>query len=228
MKEPIYRNEWKHLISPMARNVLEQRLSAVLRPDVHGEEGCYRVRSLYFDTIYNEALEEKLSGHARREKFRLRAYDGDWSMIRLEKKVKRGSKGYKESAQVTVEEVRRILQGDVDFLCQHEAPLLREFHQKHRTRLLRPKVLVDYDRRAFVYPPGNCRVTLDYNMTGSIGAGDFFKPSLAGHGGMGRTTVLEVKYDAFLPEVIRNLVQIEETSSSAHSKYVAARLSGGI
>jgi len=84
------RHEWKHRISFCDTLSLRQRLRAVMEPDSHGEDGKYRVRSLYFDSPEDKALREKLDGVSRREKFRLRYYNGDLSTLHLEKKSKNG------------------------------------------------------------------------------------------------------------------------------------------
>lgn len=36
-----------------------------------------------------------------------------------------------------------------------------------RTRLLPPKVIVEYDRVPYIYPQGNVRITLDENIRSS-------------------------------------------------------------
>ena len=51
-------------------------------------DGKYEIRSLYFDNMEDKALREKLDGISVREKYRLRMYNGDTSVIRLERKVK--------------------------------------------------------------------------------------------------------------------------------------------
>ena len=83
-----YRHEWKIELSPLDLLVLRQRLRRVLQPDAHAVDGRYLIRSLYFDTPEDRALREKLDGVSRREKFRIRYYNGDVSCIHLEKKSK--------------------------------------------------------------------------------------------------------------------------------------------
>ena len=80
-----YRHEWKIALGPGDLFVLRQRLRAVMQPDAHAVDGRYRIRSLYFDTPEDRALREKLDGVSRREKFRIRYYNGDVSCIHLEK-----------------------------------------------------------------------------------------------------------------------------------------------
>lgn len=81
-----YRHEWKYEINQADLLALRQRLRAVADPDPHATNGRYRIRSLYFDNAADKALREKVDGVSRREKFRIRYYNGDTSVIRLEKK----------------------------------------------------------------------------------------------------------------------------------------------
>ena len=89
------RHEWKHEISCCDRLVLRQRLSAVMQLDPHAIDGKYFIRSLYFDNGTDKALREKLDGVNIREKFRIRYYNHDISVIHLEKKSKRSGHGHR-------------------------------------------------------------------------------------------------------------------------------------
>ena len=129
-KDPVYRNEWKHLITMSDMIALRQRLSAVARPDPHAVNGKYRIRSLYFDTPTDRALREKIDGVNIRDKFRLRCYDGDISRINLEKKSKRDGVGYKQQAPFTAEETQRLLDGDTDWMKASRQPLIVELYAK--------------------------------------------------------------------------------------------------
>ena len=85
-----YRNELKHLITSADRAAICAVMKTVAHLDPHaGEKGYYSIRSLYFDSIADKALREKQDGVNRREKFRIRYYDGNTSVIHLEKKVKK-------------------------------------------------------------------------------------------------------------------------------------------
>ena len=80
------RHEWKIEINASDRIAVRQRLRAIARPDPHAVNGTYQIRSLYFDNLSDKALREKLDGVNAREKFRIRCYNGDISLIHLEKK----------------------------------------------------------------------------------------------------------------------------------------------
>ena len=165
-----YRHELKHEITYGDMLCLRGRLNAVAYADAHGDHGKYHIRSLYFDNLYDKAFMEKINGVNCREKYRLRYYDGDTSVIHLEKKSKTNGLSCKQSVQVTAEQVTQILRGDVAWLQKSEEPLLREFYTKLVNQGLRPKTIVDYTREAFTYAPGNVRVTMDYDIrTGMYG-----------------------------------------------------------
>ena len=221
-----YRHEWKHEISFSDRLALQARLGAVCRPDPHAPGGLYQIRSLYFDTPADRALREKLDGVSRREKFRIRYYNLDTSLIHLEKKSKRGGLGTKESAVLSAGEVRAILEGDLDWMARSGRTLVWELYQKMRFQLLRPKVIVDYTREPFVYPPGNVRVTLDYNLRAGLSPARFLDPDCVTLPAGDAHAILEVKWDEYLPEVIRMAVQLPGRRASAFSKYAACRSCG--
>lgn len=108
-KEKIhYRHEWKHEISWSDLISIRQRLRAVAESDPHAVEGRYLIRSLYFDNLNDKALREKVDGVNRREKFRIRYYNGDpFSVMHLEKKSKLNGLGTKYSAPLTVDQAQK-------------------------------------------------------------------------------------------------------------------------
>lgn len=224
LEERHYRNELKHIISPAAKAALSNRLGAMLKKDEHSLGDTYTVKSLYFDTVYDEALNEKLSGDPVREKFRIRYYNEDTKFLRLEKKVKVYNKGYKLSSRLDRRQAEMIINGDTQFLKYLEDDLLKEFYIKSRMKLIKPKVIIAYEREAFTYRPGNTRVTLDFNIKGSLTPTDFFNKKKTFLTPEENKCILEVKFDQYIPELIKDLVQIEETSTVANSKYVSGRM----
>ena len=218
------RHELKFYISVSDYAQLRARLRAVAKPDEHAiEGGGYKVRSLYFDNYMDKAVVEKLSGLSRREKFRLRYYNSDTEFIRLERKSKANRLSYKESAAVTAEQCGALLAGNFDWLNQPEAPLLMELYTKMRTQNLRPRNIVEYQREAYKFHVGNVRITFDSNIRTSNSVSGFLYPEQTTVPAAGMT-VLEIKYDGFLPDIIRDIMQIGWRNQTEFSKYVAARL----
>ena len=220
-----YRHEWKHEINASDLLILRQRLTAVAKPDPHAA-GSYQIRSLYFDTPADRALREKLDGVNRREKFRIRYYNNDCSLIRLEKKSKRNGLGNKQGAYLSPAEAQAIVDGDTGWMPGSGRALIVELYSKMLAEGLKPKTIVDYTREPFIYPPGNVRVTLDYNIRTGLGCTDFLNPECITIPAGEPTIVLEVKWDNFLPTVIRDAVQLRSRRSSAFSKYRCCRIYG--
>lgn len=219
-----YRHEWKHEINHADMLILRQRLRAVMKQDVHARNGKYFIRSLYFDNAADKVLREKLDGINCREKFRIRYYDHDTSLIHLEKKSKRNGLGSKDSAGLTAVEAQRIVDGDWEWMKHADRPLVRELYGKMQSQGLRPKTIVDYWREPFVYGPGNVRVTLDYDIRTGLRSTDFLDPDCVTIPAGDAPIILEVKWDAYLPNVIRDIVQLEGRHTSAFSKYAICRI----
>lgn len=218
------RHEWKHRLSPADLPILRQRLSAVAQPDPHAADGRYQIRSLYFDTPGDTALREKLDGVSVREKFRIRCYNQNPSLIHLEKKSKWNGLGSKEKTRLTPDQVRALLAGDTRWMGESDDPLLQELACKMAVQGLRPRTLVDYTREPFVYPAGNVRVTLDYGIRTGLGCVDFLDPDCITIPIGDNAVILEVKWDAFLPDLIRDAVQLPGRRTAAFSKYAACRM----
>ncbi len=226
MDEAIYRHEWKHMINHADKIAIRQRLRAVAQVDANAADGRYLIRSLYFDNISDKALREKLDGVNRREKFRIRYYNGNTDQIHLEKKSKWNGLGTKDRTLLMADEAQRIVDGDLSWMIGSDRPLVQELYVKMNSQGLRPKTIVDYTREPFVYAPGNVRVTLDYNIRTGLLCTDFLNPDcITIPAGVGET-ILEVKWDEYLPSVIRDAVQLGSRQLSAFSKYAACRMYG--
>ena len=221
-----FRHEWKHEIGRGDLLALRARLQAVMAWDEHSVNGKYAIRSLYFDNLADRALREKIDGVSSREKFRVRYYNGDTSFILLEKKSKCSGLCSKVQATLTRQEAQAIAAGEPEALAESTEPLVRELYQKMWTQGLKPKTIVDYTREPFVFTPGNVRVTLDYHIRTGLGCTDFLDPGCVTVPIRDDPIILEVKWDSFLPSVIRDIVQIPGTHTSAFSKYAACRVYG--
>lgn len=218
-----FRHEWKHEITWGDLLALRRRLGAVARPDSHGEQGRYRIRSLYFDTPTDRVLREKIDGVDRREKFRIRCYDLDFSLIRLERKSKRGGLCKKEAVPLAAGEVRAIAAGDLAWMAASGRDLVWELRRAMVGGRLEPRTIVDYTREAFVFGPGDVRVTLDYGVRTGLRSTAFLDPGCATVPVEGDPVILEVKWGAFLPDIIRDAVSLSNRRAGAFSKYAACR-----
>lgn len=221
------RHEYKHEINSCDYLILRKRMQAVLAHDENsGESGEYLVRSLYFDTPEDRALREKIDGVNEREKFRIRYYNANPAFIRLEKKSKRNGLCYKAATCIDVQAASAIIDGDIEWMKSQGDPLLIELYAKMTGQLLRPKVVVDYIREPFVYRPGNVRITLDRQIRTGLHVTRFLDKKLVTVPVGGISALLEVKYDAFIPRFIVDILQVENRRASAFSKYALCRVYG--
>lgn len=224
-----YRHELKYEITTGDYLILRQRLGAVMDHDPHADEdGLYKIRSIYFDNFDDKALREKIDGNSQREKFRIRYYDDDLSNISLEKKIKHNALCMKVDASLSENECKKILDGDLAWMMDGQDPLVEELYAKMQYQQLRPKVLVSYTREPFVFAPGNVRITFDSDIRTSLFSQDLLSeglhniPATEEPGKM----ILEVKYDAFLPDIIRDILQTGWLRQTSFSKYGACRCFG--
>ena len=222
------RHELKIPINSFDREVLRRRLGACLRRDGNvGADGTYLVRSLYFDTPGDAALREKIAGVDRREKFRIRIYpEMGRGRIVLEKKVKVHGLSGKAGATLGGDEYLSILEGDISWMAGDGRELVRELYAKMRGSMLRPKTIVEYRREPFVYDAGNVRVTIDSDIRTGIFSKELFLCNPAYVPAAGGLIVLEVKYDAFIPDFVEGLLRLGDRHASACSKYTIARRFG--
>lgn len=220
-----YRHELKYVISSSQLVLLKKRIENLLPLDPYANDrGHYTIRSLYFDDYFNRCFYENLNGTDPREKFRIRIYDHSLSRITLECKQKIRGKTAKHSCPITLNQTKQLMQGIPLDNVSNVSPLLQKFVLEMRTRLLKPIVIVEYDRTPFVYHAGNVRVTFDTNISSSSNIADFLSNKISkrpimpvGH------QLLEVKFDEYLPDYIYNSLNLSQLQQTTYSKYFLCR-----
>lgn len=225
--EPRYRNELKFLCSSGMLEILEHRLQSVMELDSYSINGSYLVSSVYFDDYRDSCCFENDMGIGERYKYRIRIYNDSDSHIKLEKKIKNDGKCYKRSSTLDHAAYMSLYTGDVSELIQStDQPLQREFAIQIRARQYTPKIIVRYERKAFVYQQGNVRVTMDKNIAASLQTESFLSSagSLCVYPVLDQGLhLLEVKYTDVLPYYIYQAVQMNTLARTTFSKYYIAR-----
>lgn len=223
--EKKYRHELKYLISEAQISLLRCRLNGIMKSDPHvGPAGIYNIRSLYFDTYNNQCFYENENGTDPREKFRIRIYNHSSSHITLECKRKERGKTLKTSCPLTLDQTQQLMEGKI-LKDQHNLPpLLQKLQIQMQTQLLRPVVIVEYDRTPYVYKVGNVRITFDTNVTSCSDVSSFLSENLSKRPIMPRGQhLMEVKFDEFLPDFIYHSLNLEHFQQTAYSKYYLCR-----
>lgn len=217
-----YRHELKHLINYQDYKLIRSRLKSLLAADANADtDGLYTVRSLYFDDYYNRAYHDKYAGVWNRTKYRIRIYNGSDNTIHLEQKSKTGQYNYKQMAPLTREEVYCILEGDYEFLRDSPYNLLRVFYHECISNVMRPRVVVEYEREPYLMEAGDVRITFDRDVRAGVQGFDIFDTEMPMIEVLAPgTVILEVKFTDFLPNVIRKILPSKASEYAAVSKYI--------
>ncbi|MBP3771693.1 MAG: polyphosphate polymerase domain-containing protein [Treponema sp.] len=220
-----WRHEFKYLSPEYILTYLEKRSSALLHQDSHvGEQGYYAIRSIYFDDMYNSCYYENEDGSDPREKFRIRIYNCSRERISLELKQREKSRCHKISTPLSLETCEEIMGGKIPRIQNDSPYLLKKLVMQMQSRLLRPRVIVAYERVPLVWKAGNVRVTFDRNIRSSADIANFFNPNLACRPILEtNTNMIEVKFDEFLPDFINEVLQTGRLSQTSFSKYYLCR-----
>ena len=136
----------------------------------------------------------------------------------------RSEKVQKSSVQITRRLCDQLIDGNPAGLHKAQNPLLQDMYVQMRTRLLRPRVIVDYAREAYLHPAEDVRITFDLNLRSGLKSVDLFNadlPTVCPHDR--DVEILEVKFNNYLPDYIAGLLSGVNAERSAVSKYVLCR-----
>ncbi|MDQ0231845.1 polyphosphate polymerase domain-containing protein [Metabacillus malikii] len=221
------RTELKHEISKMDCYLLRNKLKYYMKIDPHAKnDGKYLIRSVYYDNFDNKVLTEKKEGFYQRDKFRVRLYDYNMEFLNLEKKSKRNNLTYKQKCRIKREEYEKMRCGDLAWMEDDSRSLIQDLYRQMNLFQIKPITVVDYEREVFIYDEGNVRVTFDSNIRTSFRNNDLLNPDLAMVETNPDIVILEVKYDEFLPDTIKYLLQLGDRRKGTYSKYQISRMFG--
>lgn len=221
----MYRVEDKYICSNQELFSLQSRLECVLESDSNQRDSRgYVITSVYFDDLYDSHMQDTVDGNKERSKYRIRIYNHSLDAIKLEVKYKKYSRIFKISKTITKEQMDMLLSGQcIDESCMSMRNPITLFNIAIKKRGLRPKVIVEYERKAYVFGPGNVRITFDRNLRYSTQVEQFGKRDTVFCQVREFPNVLEVKYDELLPGFIAQLLEIGNLNQTSYSKYRICR-----
>lgn len=223
----VFRTERKYVLNTIQASGIFSRLSMVMQGDLHNGTNAYMVRSLYFDTVYNDDYFEKMAGIERRRKIRLRIYDVNSPTAKLEIKEKQGSNQLKRSLTVSREDAIQLQKGNYEVLLNRNENLAEELYTLMTTRQYRPVCIVEYQRRAFMSPTNDIRITFDSKISSNECNFSIFDENMQLYPVFPfNEMVLEVKYNGFLLSYIKDMIGSVDCHESSVSKYCMARMYG--
>lgn len=191
-----------------------------------GEQGYYNIRSLYFDDYENSCFMANENGIDNREKYRIRIYNGAKERIKLELKQKCHGMTLKRNCGISLQQCEMLMAGRVPSDIKEDQQVLWKLAYLMETRLMMPKIIVDYDRIPYVYRPddANVRITFDKNIKSINDTNTFLDLRVGGRGILPvGSALMEVKFDDFIPDEIYSLLQLNGLQVSTFSKYYLCR-----
>lgn len=218
----VVRTEKKYSITWSQNNVLKDRLSLTMKADENGGSEGYQVRSLYFDSIYDNDYLDKINGVECRKKIRLRIYSPEQEKVKLELKQKRGAAQRKKSLLISRKLAEEMIGGSYAGLAEQDSELAMEFYNLLEMGVYRPRCIVEYHRTAFAESTNDIRITLDSELRTSYACEEFFSsdlPLLPVRNG----PILEVKYNGFLLSSTKQILDLADAPELAISKYTMCR-----
>lgn len=226
------RHEDKYICSLRQLEFIENRIKGFIGNDEHQNEDGYNIRSMYLDTENDRLLEESLSGTSPRRKYRIRMYNCDSSRISLEEKTSINQLKSKKSCLVGYDYVYDMINNgalveevlEYSGMTKSQADLLEQVHALRGVEGLKPIIIVDYHRSAYVYNTGNIRITFDTKIGASTQIQDFFDESIITVPILPeKKGLIEVKYDGILPGFIARLLDMGSMDHVSFSKYALCR-----
>ena len=224
-----YRKELKYIVGDDVLLDVRNRITGLMRPDEHQAGGYYRIRSVYFDSPTFTCFRENRAGVSTREKYRIRTYDCRDNVIMAEIKIRHADTISKMSTNISRELFESIIQPDR--IRRQQALIeaagtgagnrvIEKYLAKALNEMYSPAVLVDYERSAFVYDICNVRITFDRNVSASREFKRIFDNALTGRPAVeDGLHILEIKYDEFLPDEIKDVLGGLRLTRSSSSKY---------
>ena len=218
-----FRFENKYLLDVLQKETIKAYIEGICNYDkyVSETEGSYYIRSLYFDTYNSMAYQDNEAGVDIREKYRIRIYNCNSDYLVLERKIKVNGKISKDRTPITMSFFNAVLHGRTDELnFDSSNSLINRFLLEYHTNYLRPRIIVDYERTAFVTENIDVRMTFDKSISFSSDVFQFFNPNLSLQPilPVGQE-LLEVKYTEFLPEYVHQMLDLKNVQQSTFSKY---------
>lgn len=232
MEEKQYRHEYKYPLTNGQMLIENTKISVLAVKDMHaGEKGFYNIRSLYFDDYRDSCYLDNENGVDEREKYRIRIYNHSTERIMLERKEKVRGKTGKTSCPVTLSQCKQLMKGMIPGDIEPSQQVLHRLAYLMAVKLMRPAVIVDYDRVPYVYrmSDANVRVTFDHHITSVGDVSTFLDERVNGRSVMPTGgSLMEVKFDSFLPDEVYELLQLDGLRADTFSKYYLCRKFGTV
>ncbi len=208
--------EIKFLVDQNVGNSVLEIARSVMQPDPHSQADRidgYEVNSLYFDTPdWDVYRRNAIHGQ---QKLRLRRYGNMYSVFAECKKKKKGIV-HKQRSIIPASDLDRFVKPVADPVWAGS------WFQERLTRYqLEPKVQISYERSARVLHTdhGLIRLTLDQTLRYRVQESIAFPDAFMGHDLLAQQCILELKFQAAMPDLFKDLMYRFQLVPQPFSKY---------
>ena len=228
--ESFSRFEFKYILPLRKAKLIEDEIKHFMVLDKHAKKNTkknYFVRSLYFDNETFSNFYEKVDGMEIRKKFRIRVYsssENSQSPIFLEMKGRKNQRTYKLRTEIDKNHVNYLINNEyfdrLSKIYSSDNNVINHFIYDSLKKRIKPKVLIDYNRRAYFNKSGLLfRLTFDNNILSTQSNELFnnkklnFKETKAGY------TVLELKFERSIQPWFHRIIQNYNLTRMSISKF---------
>lgn len=222
-EESVARTENKYALDDVTAAKLRGVLEHVMQRDPHGGDDGYPVRSLYFDTPFDQDYHDKVDGFEVRQKVRLRIYSPNDQKAKLELKRKIGKYQWKSTVTVSRDDACRLIDGQYAAVGEKtQSPFVKKLVSMMERHCYRPRTTIEFHRLAFIIRIENTRVTFDTKLQASQSLQDLYSPNPAYYPIL-HPAILEVKYTNILASQIKMAIATANQLPLSVSKYCLGR-----
>ena len=220
----VNRHEVKYLISDADYYKFDSVFKQMLLSDKNNGLYGYFIRSLYFDSRNNDDYLQKINGEEVRKKIRLRIYDVDTLIVKLEIKRKINLNQVKETINISKDDAKALIKKDYSVLLKYTEKTASTIYNIMILGQYEPVVVVDYIRKAYIHKENSIRLTLDSDIKSNETNFDIFSEKLLMKPISDYyTPVFEVKYNNNLFSWITSLISGRDIILTSFSKYCNSR-----
>ena len=210
------RKEYKYRLSKEQCDYIKEALVGHMSVDMYGKT---TIISIYYDTPEHLLIRRSIEKPRFKEKVRIRAYGlvGDDDKVFVEVKRKVRGVVYKRRVKSTEREAEKFFRFESDLAeggqIAHEISYTRDYYKN-----LKPKLMILYDRTAYIQDSSDLRITIDenpryrtdsLNLHTSIEGISILSPGEA---------ILEIKAQSSLPLWLTNILVSGKIYRTSFSK----------
>lgn len=212
------RKEIKYEIGYSEYRQIKQILKTCMKIDLNaGQRGIYKIKTIYFDNYLQEIQKNKKDDINSVNKYRIRMYSDNEKSIFLERKTNENEYILKVKEPITKKDAINIIEGRYKEILEDKPSLKTEIYLNIILKQLRPVLLIEYERMAFVDDISGVRVTIDSKINSTTDCNKFFEKIETKNS---NKYILEIKYNKYLPDYIKNIVINIKGKRKGKSKFI--------